>query len=197
MDPHRLIRQPPRQKRAAVHRAFEPILETGRRLQIQKQLNRLLLVPRELPHLQAARMRRRLPVHMPRAFERLIRPYAVEVPPQPAVMRLDLPRQVRQQLLEPRLRVDAWINHHLPPQHHPRRLLQKSERKPRVKREVVLPVFPAPRETDLHRLLQRRSARNHREVHRRLQHRRRILLLLHSHHVYGKRRHPELHIAHI
>ena len=110
-------------------------------------------------------------------------------------MRFDFARQIGQQLFESRLRVYARIHDHLAPQHHARGLFQESEREPGMKGEVILAVFTAPRKADLHGLLQRGAARNHGEIHGRLQHRRRFLL--HSHHVDGKRRHPEFHIAHV
>jgi hypothetical protein len=84
-------------------------------------------------------------------------------------MRFDLARQVGQQFFESRLRVDAWINDHLAPQHHARGFFQESEREAGMECEVVLAVFAAPRKADLHGLFQRGAAGDHREIHRRLQ----------------------------
>src|ERR1019366_10350781 len=86
-------------------------------------------------------------------------------------------------LFESGLRVDAWINDDFAAQHHARGFFQESERETGMEGEVVLPGFAAPGTADLHGLFQRCAAGDHWEIHRRLQHWRRILL--HAHHVDG------------
>src|SRR5450755_3201953 len=194
MNAHGLIRQPPGQERAAIHGVFEPFLEAGGGIQIEKQLDGLFLVASEFAHLQIARVRGSFPVHVPRALESFVGADAIEVPPQPAVMSLDLSREIGQQLLETSLCIDARINNGFPAQDHARGLFEKSEWKPGMERKVILAVFAAPRKTNLHGFLERRSAWNDGKVYRQLQHRRDVLF--HPHYVDGKRRHPKLHVAH-
>src|SRR5689334_1047982 len=107
MDRRSLVRKLPREKRATIDRVLEPAVELMRQVAIEKNFDRLLLLSRELPHLQTAHVSRRLPIHVPRAFERLVRPDAIKVAPQSAIVRLDLAGDSQQKVVEPGLRIDG------------------------------------------------------------------------------------------
>src|SRR5437763_12110674 len=62
----------PRQECAAVDGVLEPLLEVRRNIAIQEDLDGAFLLPRELPNLQVACMRRGLPIEMPRALESFV-----------------------------------------------------------------------------------------------------------------------------
>ena len=139
----------------------------GRDVEIEKDLEQPLLFARELPHLQVARVRAGLPVHVARAFERLVGAYAVEVAAPAARLRFEIAAHGGQHLLEAGLRVDGRIDQHIAAQRHVRAALDEAERKARGKLEAALAVDAAPAEADLHGFVEHRAARDHGKVKRR------------------------------
>ena len=57
---------------------------------VEKDLDGLLLLARELSDLERTGVGRCLPIHVARTFKRLVRTDAIEIAPEPPVVRLDL-----------------------------------------------------------------------------------------------------------
>src|SRR5262249_10504684 len=134
--------KPVRQKRAAVHAVLKPRVEIRGDIAVEKDRDDLLLLAGALAHLNRPGARRRLPVDVGRALDRLVRADAIKVAAQPAIVRLDLSGDTGEQIVEAGLRIDRWVDDRLAPQCHACRLLQKAERKRCREREAVL-LIPA------------------------------------------------------
>ena len=153
-----LVREAPCQEGATIDGMFEPGIQVRRDVAVQEDLHRLLLFARKLADLQAADVRRGLPVHMPRTLKSFVRPNPVEVLAQAAVVSLDFAGNSQEQILEPRARIDGGIDRHFPPQRDPRRFLQETERERGGEGKAVLAVRAPLRKTDFHDLFQRGAA---------------------------------------
>ncbi len=152
-------------ERRAFERRFKPHLPLRRYVQIEVNHRHLIFVARELAHLQGAGMRRRFPVHVPRAFERLIRADAVEIVAHAAPPGFPFSRDGIGQGLEIRTRVQARVHHDLVAQRHKLAALRESEREARGELKGALAVASAFRKRELDRLLDRDAARHGRKIH--------------------------------
>src|ERR1035441_9916249 len=159
-----LAGKPPCQERAAVHGVLEPRVEMVRHVAVQEDLDGLFHFAGEFADLQAAHVGRRLPVHVARTLESLVGANAIEVAPQPAIVRFDFARNAGQQIVKPGLGIDGGVDYHFAGKRDAGGLLGEAEREGGGEGETVLAVYAAARKPDVDHRIERRAGGDQRKV---------------------------------
>jgi len=184
----------PGKERAAIDGIFEPGIEFGRDVAIEKDLDGLFLFASELAHLEGSDVGGGFPIDVAGAFQGFVGADAVEIAAQPAVMGFDFAGDSGQKIVEAGLGIDGRVDHHFAAQRDQSGAFEEAEGEGGGKGEAVLTVGAAVREEHLDGFFDRGAAGDQGKVNAGAEGG--ALGMADAFDANGKRRHQPLGIAH-